>query len=62
MSDMVLVTEAGEVVAVGIRSGGIALTVQNENGRRVNLLTVRDVERLGHMLAVASRQESEANS
>lgn len=61
MADMVLETEGGEIVAVGARSGGIALTVQNENGRRVNLLTVRDVEKLGHMLAVVSRQEIEDN-
>jgi hypothetical protein len=62
MPDMILETEAGEIVAVGVRTGGIALTVENENGRRVNLLSVRDVEKLGHMLAVASREEAEANA
>lgn len=62
VDDMVLHTDFGEIVRVGVRSGGIALTVENENGRRVNLLTVRDAERVGHMLSVASRQEIEANA
>lgn len=62
MPDMILETEAGEIVAVGIRSGGIALTVENENGRRVNLLTVRDAATLEALLAAARNQEIEANA
>lgn len=59
---MVLHTEAGEVVRVGVRSGGIALTLENENGRRVNLLSVRDVATLEALLAAARNQEIEANA
>jgi len=62
MADMILETEAGEIVAVGVRTGGIALTVENENGRRVNLLTVRDAATLEAFLAAARNQEIEANA
>jgi hypothetical protein len=62
MHDMVLETDAGEFVEVGIRSGGIALTVRNENGRRVNLLTPLDAANLIRILALAASLETEANA